>query len=30
MKDATVADIFSLRPLNISFHRNLVDEKLLS
>jgi hypothetical protein len=29
-KDATVVDIFSLRPLNISFHRNLVAENLLS
>jgi hypothetical protein len=29
-KDATVADIFSLRPLNISFCRNLVAENLLS
>jgi hypothetical protein len=29
-KDATVANIFSLRPLNISFRRNLVAENLLS
>jgi hypothetical protein len=29
-KDATVAEIFSSRPLNISFHRNLVVENLLS
>jgi hypothetical protein len=29
-KNSTVADIFSLRPLNVSFHRNLVAEILLS
>jgi hypothetical protein len=29
-KDAMVAEIFSSRPLNISFHRNLVAENLLS
>jgi hypothetical protein len=29
-KNAMVADIFSLRPLNVSFHRNLVAENLLS
>jgi hypothetical protein len=29
-QNATVADIFSLRPLNVSFCRNLVAENLLS
>jgi hypothetical protein len=29
-KDATIAEILSLRPLKVSFHRNLVAENLLS
>jgi hypothetical protein len=29
-RNATVADIFSLRPLNVSFRRNLADENFLS
>jgi hypothetical protein len=29
-RNATVADIFSSRPLNVSFHRNLVAKNLLA
>jgi hypothetical protein len=29
-KNATISDIFSTRPLNISFRRNLMDDNLQS